>query len=66
MAIGGTDHFYRLLQLRLPQGNVRRALRMVNPSTDETHTEWVPREIESVQEALAWRNGTDLLPSIIT
>lgn len=66
--IGSTEHFYRLLQLNLPDRRIRRALRMVNPSTGEIHTEWVPREVNSVQEAMAWRNGTDIgiWPSVLT
>jgi len=66
--INSTEHFYRLLQLNLPDRRIRRALRMMNPSTGEIHIEWVPREVNTVQEAVAWRNGTDLgiLPSVIT
>jgi hypothetical protein len=64
--INGKEHQYSLLQLRLPQRGVRRALRMINPSTGETHTEWVPREIESCREALMWRNGSDLIPRVLT
>ena len=64
--INGREHEYSLLQLRLPQRGIRRALRMINPSTGETHTEWVPREIESCREALMWRNGSDLIPRVLT
>ena len=51
--IGQGEHHYRLLHLRVPGGGVRRALSMLNPSTGETHTEWVAREVETVEEALA-------------
>jgi len=64
--INGHEHLYRLLQLELPDRGMRRALRMVNPSTGEYHTEWVPREINTIGEALEWRNGSTLPPSVLT
>lgn len=47
---------YQLIILDI--GSSRRPyLRMVNPSTGDTHIEGVPVGIKSVRSALAWRNG---------
>jgi len=50
----------------LPDRLVRRFLEMTNPSTGDLHREWIPPEIGTVREALAWRNGVDELPVMIT
>jgi len=42
------------------------ALRMKNPSIGVWHLEWVNRGIATVAAALAWRNQTELTPSILT
>jgi hypothetical protein len=47
---------YELLEFNFgPEVPRARALKMNNPSVDEIHVEFVPEEINTVQEALAWR-----------
>jgi len=61
-----TEHRYELVRMTFPNGDERRALRMRHATTGEQiPPEWVPPETSTVQEALAFRNGTDVLPSII-
>ena len=44
----------------------QKYLKMRNPSTGEYHIEGVHPNCQTVREALAWRNGTEVEPSIIT
>jgi hypothetical protein len=46
---------YELLEFQFGPEVRARALKMNNPSVDEIHVEFVPEEINTVQEALAWR-----------
>ena len=66
MNISGADHTYTLMELKLPNGDVRRLLDMTNPSTGEQHKEWVPPETKDVMGALRFRNGTEELPQTLT
>lgn len=52
-----TSGTYQLVNLDLKDGRHRPFLKMLNPSTGETHVEGVPPGIETVTEALAWRNS---------
>jgi hypothetical protein len=64
--IAGVDHTYTLLELKLPNGDIRRSLDMTNPTTGEKHKEWVPPECRDVMAALRFRNGTSEIPVKIT
>jgi len=66
VTVGGRDHAYAVLELTLANDDRRRLLDMTNPSTGETHKEWLPPEIATVQEAITWRNGASELPTILT
>lgn len=66
VTIGGRDLPYAVVELTLQNGDKRCLLEMENPSTGETHREWIPPQIATVQEALAWRNGTEELPEVLT
>ena len=66
ITIGAKDLPYELIEFSFENGDMRRALRMSNPSTGENHTEWVPPIITTCREALTWRNGTEELPQVIT
>jgi hypothetical protein len=50
---------YELLEFQFGPEVRARALKMNNPSVDEIHVEFVPEEIETVEAALAWREGED-------
>lgn len=57
---------YQLVTLRVGNQNLPY-LKMKNPSLENTdHVEGVPRGTETVQAALAWRNGDDRRPAILT
>jgi len=57
---------YELLLLDLQDGRTRPFLKMKNPSVGVYHIEGVPPECRTVAEALAWRNQSDVPPSILT
>lgn len=58
---------YELLLLDLQDGRRRPFLKMRNPSVPGVyHVEGVPPGCRTVREALAWRNGTDEPPSVLT
>jgi len=57
---------YELLLLDLQDGRMRPYLKMRNPSIGTYHLEGVPPGIKTVQEALAWRNGREDQPSVLT
>jgi hypothetical protein len=57
---------YELLLLDLQDGRLRPFLKMKNPSIGVYHIEGVAPECRTVAEALAWRNQTDLPPSVLT
>lgn len=57
---------YELLSINIGDGRKRPFLKMVNPSTGDYHIEGVHPTIGTVEEALAWRNGVDTLPLILT
>ena len=61
-----SDETYELLRLTLGDGVAGTYLKMLNPSIGVWHMEGVPHEIQTVQAALAWRNGTDLKPEVLT
>jgi len=44
----------------LIEGNKEKLLQMQNPSEPKVHYEFVPPEIETCQQAMAWRFGLDL------
>jgi hypothetical protein len=54
------DRTYRLISLDLGEDRIRPFLEMDNPSTHEKHFEGVAPECETVEQALAWRNGDDI------
>jgi hypothetical protein len=65
-AIRDMEHKYELVKMTFPNGDERRALRMRHATTGEQiPPEWVPPETRTVQEALAFRNGTEALPSMM-
>jgi hypothetical protein len=60
---------YELVVIDLQDETKRRRpyLKMVNPSIEGVyHMEGVPPEIKTVDQALAWRNGTDKSPIVLT
>jgi hypothetical protein len=57
---------YELLLLDLGDGRRRPFLKMRNPSVGVFHVEGVHPDCRTVREALAWRNGTDTPPSVLT
>ena len=57
---------YELLLLDLQDGRHRPYLKMKNPSIGVYHIEGVFPGCETVAEALAWRNQSDLPPSVLT
>lgn len=57
---------YELLLLDLQDGRTRPFLKMKNPSLGVYHVEGVAPECSTVAEALAWRNQSDLPPSVLT
>jgi hypothetical protein len=58
---------YELLMLDLLDGRERPYLKMRNPSVPGVyHIEGVAPHCRTVAEALAWRNGTDVPPSLLT
>jgi hypothetical protein len=60
------DEDYELLELNLGNDIASKALKMVNPSTGTYHIEFVTPDCMTVTQALAFRNGSDLTPEIIT
>jgi hypothetical protein len=57
---------YELLLLDLRDGRTRPFLKMKNPSVGVYHIEGVAPECRTVAEALAWRNQSDVPPSVLT
>lgn len=57
---------YELLLLDLQDGRTRPFLKMKNPSIGVYHIEGVAPECSTVAEALAWRNQSDVPPSVLT
>lgn len=57
---------YELLLLDLQDGRRRPFLKMRNPSMGVYHIEGVAPECHTVAEALAWRNQSDVPPSVLT
>lgn len=57
---------YELLLLDLQDGRRRPFLKMRNPSIGVYHIEGVAPECHTVAQALAWRNQSDLPPSVLT
>ncbi len=57
---------YELLLLDLGDRRRRPFLKMKNPSIGVYHIEGVHPDCRTVREALAWRNGTDAPPSVLT
>jgi hypothetical protein len=57
---------YELLLLDLQDGRTRPFLKMKNPSIGVYHIEGVAPECRTVAEALAWRNQSDVPPSVLT
>ena len=57
---------YELLLLDLQDGRTRPYLKMKNPSIGVYHIEGVAPECRRVAEALAWRNQSDVPPSVLT
>lgn len=57
---------YELLVLDLGDGRRRPYLKMKNPSVGTYHIEGISPEIETVKEALAWRNQVDGEPLVLT
>ena len=57
---------YELLLLDLGNGRRRPFLKMLNPSIGTWHIEGVDASCQTVDEALTWRNGTSVKPTILT
>lgn len=57
---------YELLLLDLQDGRKREYLKMKNPSIGVIHVEGVPPGTKTVAAALAWRNGIDEEPAVLT
>jgi hypothetical protein len=61
---------YRLLAVDMNHGEPWRFLQMVNQSTSVTHIEAVPRECETVRQAINWRSSQninkDWFPTILS
>jgi len=57
---------YELLLLDLQDGRLRPYLKMKNPSVGVYHIEGVAPECRTVAAALAWRNQSDLPPTVLT
>ena len=58
---------YDLLMLDLGDGRTRPYLKMLNPSLPGVyHIEGVAPNIKTVRAALAWRNGREDLPAVLT
>jgi hypothetical protein len=57
---------YELLLLDLGDSRSRPFLKMKNPSIGVYHIEGVHPDCRTVREALAWRNGTETPPSVLT
>lgn len=57
---------YELLLLDLQDGRTRPFLKMKNPSIGVYHIEGVSPECSTVAEALAWRNQSDVPPTVLT
>ena len=57
---------YELLPLDLGDRRRRPFLKMKNPSVGVFHIEGVHPRCRTVREALAWRNGTDAPPAVLT
>lgn len=60
------EHHYRLLMLDLGGGVAGYGLEMINPSTGTTHIEFVPQTCQTVGDALAFRNGTNEFPEMLS
>jgi hypothetical protein len=50
---------YELITLDLGDGRNRPYLKMLNPSTGTYHLEGIEPTINTVDRALAWRNGVE-------
>lgn len=57
---------YELLLLDLQDGRTRPFLKMKNPSIGVFHIEGVAPDCRTVAEALAWRNQSEVPPSVLT
>ncbi|HPN31111.1 MAG TPA: hypothetical protein PKY81_09145 [bacterium] len=57
---------YELLLLDIGDSRRMPYLKMINPSINAIHIEGVHPDCKNVKEALAWRNGTDLQPKVLT
>jgi len=57
---------YELLNLNLGDGRKRPYLKMKNPSIATYHLEGIPPEINTVEQALNWRNGVETNPLVLT
>lgn len=60
------NDMYELLNFDIIDNRYRPYLKMLNPSTGSTHVEGVHPDCTTIKEALAWRNGTDIEPEILT
>lgn len=56
---------YELLMLDLSDGRARPFLKMKDPSSGVYHIEGVAPECRTVASALAWRNDTEVAPSVL-
>jgi len=65
-----TDGDYELVNFNVSGSDnekvMRPFLKMVNPSIGVYHVEGIAPEINTVKEALIWRNGTDTKPTVLT
>lgn len=60
-SVGGIYELYEIIL----HHETRLFLKMINPSTGIFHAEWVHPNVETVEEALLWRNG-GVLPDNIS
>lgn len=57
---------YELLNINIGDNRVRPYLKMRNPSINTWHVEGIHPNCKTVEQALNWRNGTEVKPEILT
>ena len=57
---------YELITLNLGDERIRPYLKMRNPSLGVYHVEGIHPNCKTVKEALAWRNGSEVTPDVLT
>jgi len=57
---------YALREIDLGTRGKRRYLKMLNPSISAWHVEPVHPTCSTVEQAINWRNGSDVTPEVLT